>query len=783
MNWTLLQNSLLVAGLTTLLSVSVGFVAALWLAGLERAWQNRVLLLGIIALSLPSFLVTNCWLHFLGMTGVWRNWLPLNIYSLGGTVWILTLLTWPISLVAALSAWRAIERAQLESDPALGGRGLIRWLLWPMARASLGQAAVLTFVLALNNFAVPAILQVKVFPAEMWVKFSTNFDYAAALILSLPLILAAGILVLFLRRGELSWPSEEGPAAARALRRQLGSFWFLLSGVVTIIVLALSVGLPLAQLASTERTWSELPHAMHAASTALGNTFFFAACTASLCLALSLMSWRWPIGIILWLPFLIPGVLLGIALIFLFNRSMFEAVYQSGAIVIVAWTMRYCALAWHGASHALHSVDRDLTDAARLSGASGWSLFWQVHWPQIAPRLAAAWYVTYLLCLWDVETLVLIVPPGGETLALRIFNLLHYGHNAQVNALCVLLLAVAIGPLLLWIMGCRLRTFWSGATLALTAAFLVGCAENSSNDALLHSQFFSGVQIIGKRGTGSGEFNKPRSVAVDKSDNLYVVDMTGRVQKFSPDGKYLLSWQMPQTDLGKPKGLCSDQAGNIVVVEPHYQRLNHFSPEGKLVEQWGTPGTNAGQLTLPRSVAVNSKGDIFVTEYTRVDRVQSFSADGKKPLRLFGQPGIGDGEFNRAEGLGIDRSDQVYIADSCNHRIQVFSPEGTWRRSYGRAGNKLGELSYPYDVRVDAAGFQYVCEFGNSRVQVFDAHDKPVEILGGAGAAPGRFSNPWSIALDSRGNLYVADGGNNRVQKFLKNQSAARATTSAVTVP
>ena len=106
-------------------------------------------------------------------------------------------------------------------------------------------------------------------------------------------------------------------------------------------------------------------------------------------------------------------------------------------------------------------MDRDLADAAQLDGASGWSFWRHVLWPQIAPQAGAAWYVTYLLCLWDVETLVLIQPPGGETLALRIFNLLHYGHNAQVNALCVMLLALALAPLALWGAG-----RWIGAKAA-----------------------------------------------------------------------------------------------------------------------------------------------------------------------------------------------------------------------------------------------------------------------------------------------------------------------------
>src|SRR5437667_12568228 len=89
----------------------------------------------------------------------------------------------------------------------------------------------------------------------------------------------------------------------------------------------------------------------------------------------------------------------------------------------------------------------------------------------------------------------------------------------------------------------------------------------TSNQAPIESQLFDRVQIIGSRGVGVGQLNKPRSVAVDSQDNLYVVDMTGRVQKFSPDGSFLLSWQMPQTELGKPKGMCRDHLGNIVVAQ------------------------------------------------------------------------------------------------------------------------------------------------------------------------------------------------------------------------
>lgn len=309
--------------------------------------------------------------------------------------------------------------------------------------------------------------------------------------------------------------------------------------------------------------------------------------------------------------------------------------------------------------------------------------------------------------------------------------------------------------------------FWS-LVLILPGLLAAGCSQSESRAPDFASSIFSRIEIIGQRGTAMGQFTKPRSLAVDRDDNLYVVDMTARVQKFSPDGTWLASWRMPETDLGKPKGMCRDREGNVVIVEPHYQRVNHFSPSGSLVSQWGVRGTNAGQLALPRSVAINSRGDLFISEYTTVDRVQSFAGRNHEPLACFGRPGTGDGEFNRAEGLDVDRQDQVYVADSCNHRLQIFSCEGRWLKTFGRAGKGSGELSYPYDVRIDSEGRIYVCEFGNSRIQVFDSKLQSMELIGGPGSAPGQFSNPWAIALDSHGSLYVADAGNHRVQKLVR---------------
>ncbi|MBU6402709.1 MAG: hypothetical protein KGS61_20500, partial [Verrucomicrobia bacterium] len=339
MNWALLRSSLAVSALSTVLAVVFGLAAALWLAGLDRRWRTALLALSAVALALPPFLVTNFWLDVLGFTGRWHRWFPLNIYSLGGTVWILALLTWPITLFLALGAWLRLDSTQLECDPALCGWPLVRWLLLPLARPALTQAAALTFALTLNNFAVPSILQVKVFPAELWVSFNTQFDYGAALELSWPLVIVPLSLLLWFRRRQVAWPQLDGGVASARLRRQLGRGWFGSSATVTIGALLTAVGFPLAQLMFANATWSELPAVWATGRGVLLHSFGYAAITATLCIGLALAGRRWRIGLILWIPFLVPGVLLGIALIFLFNRPLLAWLYQSVGIVILALTV------------------------------------------------------------------------------------------------------------------------------------------------------------------------------------------------------------------------------------------------------------------------------------------------------------------------------------------------------------------------------------------------------------------------------------------------------------
>src|SRR5438045_1721650 len=90
--------------------------------------------------------------------------------------------------------------------------------------------------------------------------------------------------------------------------------------------------------------------------------------------------------------------------------------------------------------------------------------------------------------------------------------------------------------------------------------------------------------VWGRRGVQDGELVKPRAVAIDAQDRLYIVDWTARLQVFDRDGKHLgATWTTPDYRNGRPSGLSIDRDGNLLVSDSHYHRLRVYSPAGKLL--------------------------------------------------------------------------------------------------------------------------------------------------------------------------------------------------------
>ena len=194
--------------------------------------------------------------------------------------------------------------------------------------------------------------------------------------------------------------------------------------------------------------------------------------------------------------------------------------------------------------------------------------------------------------------------------------------------------------------------------------------------------------------------------------------------------------------------------------------------ESEALASWGSAGAGDGQLNAPRNLAVGPDGSIYVADSGN-HRIQVFDENGNF-LMQWGSEGTGPGQFSEPWGIAVSNEGQVYVADTWNHRVQVFNPTGDYVGSFGEFANvqtgdpqtEPGKFWGPRDVALDAEGNVYVTDTGNKRVQKFTRDGAFVQTWGGGGIIPGKFEEPVGIAIDQQGNIYVADTWNRRIQKF-----------------
>ena len=170
---------------------------------------------------------------------------------------------------------------------------------------------------------------------------------------------------------------------------------------------------------------------------------------------------------------------------------------------------------------------------------------------------------------------------------------------------------------------------------------------------------------------GQGMFVFPHGATVDRDNNLWLTDARGengkghQVFKFSPDGKVLMtlgkagvSGSGPEL-FDQPTDVVVAPGGDIFVTDSHRNGRNNrvvkFTRDGRFVKEWGRKGSGRGELSEPHTIAIDSRGRLFVGDREN-NRIQIFDQEGAyiDEWRQFGRP----------SGIFITADDTIYVADS-----------------------------------------------------------------------------------------------------------------------
>jgi iron(III) transport system permease protein len=471
---------------SSLLAIGLGFPCAWLLARTNVPFRQTVLVGAFLSLSAPVIVKGIGWILLLGpnngLINVWlRAWFglqgtPIELFGLGGMIFVEGLLWTPIALLLALPPLSAMDPALEEAASMCGAsrwRTLTRVTL-PLARPAILAVLLLSFIRALEAFEVPLLIGIPggviTVTTALFQSIHSGFvpRYGEASAYAVLLTAAVSVpLVLYYRatRQGARFATVTGKGF-RPSRIDLGKWKYPCALWVLIIPLSLCAPLLLmlwasflplyttpslddlgrmsltnyVAVASREDTvsgvWNSLVVGAGSASAVAAGTFVL-----SWVVVRRRQAVAWLLDVIVSLPLVFPGIVLGIAVLVEFLNLRFIPIYGTVWIVIFALGVKFLPYGMRFSYSSLLSIDRQLEESARMCGAGTLRVLRAIVLPLTMPAIAATWIYVFMSAIRDLSTAVLLSGANNAIVSVVILNLWDNGEVPQLAALSILIVA------------------------------------------------------------------------------------------------------------------------------------------------------------------------------------------------------------------------------------------------------------------------------------------------------------------------------------------------------
>ena len=476
-----IRNSLLLAGSVAAIASFCGTLLSWAVSRTDMPGRDLIRAMVFAAFVTPSFLGAAAWIFLAAPNSGWLNRAavaltgaehgPLNIYSLGGAIFVIAMYSYPYTFAFASDALETIP-SEMERSAALLGASWWRttWrITLPLIRPALIAGALLSFLEALAEFGTPAFLlipagrQVITTQLYLFFQFPTRPNLAAAYAIPLLLVTAAlfWIQQRLLRRGRFTTVGGKGTVREPF---RIGRWrWPLF--VICLIPPSCSLVLPYGALLLTSLShawgrglargnltihwyrWALLEN--DAARAAIQHSLSYAAAAATIATVLAiftayvaqrrLIPGARVLAFVAMAPFVVPGIILAIGFFLAYARPPI-VLYGTAWMLIVAFATRFLPIAYSGSESALRTIDVDLENAARTLGATALGAFRRITLPLLRRHLVTTWLTAFIPSLRELSSAVFLFTPATAVMTNVIFDLSDGGNFEPVSTLGVLMM-------------------------------------------------------------------------------------------------------------------------------------------------------------------------------------------------------------------------------------------------------------------------------------------------------------------------------------------------------
>lgn len=492
--WTTVGNTIVIVLGSTALSLGLGVTLAWMMAYMNIRGKRWMQLLIFLPFIIPSYITTLAWIQLFSHNGPVAgllNWLPgslavPNLYSMGGIIFILGLSHYPLVYLFTVDVFRKIPRELVEAAKTSGAtKGqVLRRIVLPMALPGIASGGLLAFLTNLDNFGIPAFLgipaNIRVLSTYIYEQVAgfgpSAFSRAAVLSVMLGIIALAGTFIQWrlLKRSrvtETTARDTEPRIYITGMRRRViesGVWAFLLitSLVPFICMGALSFvkayGLPFELENLSLKNYEYVFLTDPKTGAAWWNSISLAFLTTVICLiagtAIAYVRYKRPgsvtklMELFITMPYALPGTVFALCMILAWMQPIpgwNPGIYGSVWILFIAYVTRFFILQVRGSYAAFLQVDPSIEEAARVSGAKGWTKWRRILLPLILPGLIGGALLVFLMVLTELTVSSLLWSAGSETIGVVIFNYQQAGYTIYSTAFAsIIVCGILIGGLL-----------------------------------------------------------------------------------------------------------------------------------------------------------------------------------------------------------------------------------------------------------------------------------------------------------------------------------------------